>query len=477
MRGKASTAFASALLAVTAAPPTGQGSDGNPHGWDRRRRCDGIAYDPPCGICEGVGGVPFGDRNEEIALASCAPAGEDAHPAPRRPIWAAEMQVEPYYSVQIGPKLDPFCFQAIPSNTSAGPLCYQEQSGSQLYDFASGADVLQFDVHLSTALGAVDSTVVARDTDLWIVNTLPWYALKARQCICTSPREGASAASPAVRPLSPKWTTRLRLVGVERIGVEYGSPIRTLAHWVYGPHHVWTVPDSGSIVRMWQPYNGLQVMPNGTLPSAIAPARRSAIPPPECVSRFAFRIGCDAAGYPVGHEPRPSTRDAGRAHATVPREALRADHAKGVARTLNRWLGAAPGARPCEEWALEELDGLMDRMEPLRDERAGALYRRRLDPREGGDGSFEARRARRRRLRSLNASEDELELLRDGLCHEVAMWYAHQLGGDGRAQLHMEEGGVPLLPSGGVRACDACRPEVREAYEAQVTCLDCHMAG
>ena len=27
-------------------------SDVNPHNWDRRRRCDQIDYDPPCGICE-----------------------------------------------------------------------------------------------------------------------------------------------------------------------------------------------------------------------------------------------------------------------------------------------------------------------------------------------------------------------------------------------------------------------------------------
>ena len=27
----------------------------------------------------------------------------------------------------------------------------------------------------------------------------------------------------------------------------------------YGPHHIWTVPDSGKILRMWQPFNGLQV--------------------------------------------------------------------------------------------------------------------------------------------------------------------------------------------------------------------------
>ena len=32
-----------------------------------------------------------------------------------------------------------------------------------------------------------------------------------------------------------------------------------LDHWAYGPHHLWSYPESGQILRMWQPFNGLQV--------------------------------------------------------------------------------------------------------------------------------------------------------------------------------------------------------------------------
>ena len=36
-----------------------------------------------------------------------------------------------------------------------------------------------------------------------------------------------------------------------------------LDHWAYGPHHVWVYPENGQILRMWQPFNGLQVYPGG----------------------------------------------------------------------------------------------------------------------------------------------------------------------------------------------------------------------
>ena len=32
-----------------------------------------------------------------------------------------------------------------------------------------------------------------------------------------------------------------------------------LDHWAYGPHHLWSYPENGQILRMWQPFNGLQV--------------------------------------------------------------------------------------------------------------------------------------------------------------------------------------------------------------------------
>ena len=34
-------------------------------------------------------------------------------------------------------------------------------------------------------------------------------------------------------------------------------------HWAFGPHHLWSDPATGNIIRMWQPFNGLQVYPDG----------------------------------------------------------------------------------------------------------------------------------------------------------------------------------------------------------------------
>ena len=63
-------------------------SDGNPHGWDRQRRCDHTDYDPPCGLCEGIGGIVWGDDNKDITITSCTPIMEahEIENAPK-PLW------------------------------------------------------------------------------------------------------------------------------------------------------------------------------------------------------------------------------------------------------------------------------------------------------------------------------------------------------------------------------------------------------
>ena len=102
------------LLIVPTLAQQGQGADGNPHGWDRRRRCDGTMYTPACGICEGYGGIPHGDANGDISLSTCMVAPDDPKRHLIPPIWSTRMTMDPYFSVQIGPKKDPFCFQVGP---------------------------------------------------------------------------------------------------------------------------------------------------------------------------------------------------------------------------------------------------------------------------------------------------------------------------------------------------------------------------
>jgi hypothetical protein len=93
-------------------------ADGNPHAWDRRRRCDHDSYTPQCGACEGFGGIPYGDKNEEIYLTTCEPANSTSIPV--KPKWGPVFTVNYYNEVLIGHKTDPFCFNAFPSNDSRG---------------------------------------------------------------------------------------------------------------------------------------------------------------------------------------------------------------------------------------------------------------------------------------------------------------------------------------------------------------------
>ena len=48
-------------------------TDGNPHGWDRQRRCDNEGYEPACGLCEGVGGEVWSDKPSDINITACEP--------------------------------------------------------------------------------------------------------------------------------------------------------------------------------------------------------------------------------------------------------------------------------------------------------------------------------------------------------------------------------------------------------------------
>merc|ERR1719262_2023468 len=190
------------LIAVTS-----QGQDGNPHNWDRRRRCDQIDYSPKCGPCEGYGGIPSGDENDQIQLTTCEIINATTT-AGKRPVWGTKFTIPKYSEILIGPKNDPFCFNSFPSNTSAGKLCYRPDSGQQVYD-AVDAKALRLDLNSKTKVGNITSTIVHQGSNMWIVNKLPWYAAGVHQCICTTVHEGSSKNSATMYPIQFNWTNHL----------------------------------------------------------------------------------------------------------------------------------------------------------------------------------------------------------------------------------------------------------------------------
>jgi len=471
------------LAGVTA--QLGQGADGNPHGWDRKRRCDATQYSPACGICEGYGGIPYGDDNDEIHLSTCMPVPDTPGRKHIQPIWSTRMTMSPYYAVQIGPKLDPFCFQAIPGNQSNGKLCYQRQTGRQTYEMGT-YNVLRFDVDLSTGLHVnVSSSVYARDKYLWIVNTLP---LGIKQCICTAPKEGGDVHQGDVFPLQYNWTNHMTYIGLEKIFVEYVYKNMTLDHWSYGPHHVWTVPTTGSIIRMWQPFNGLQVMPNGTLESKIDPALLTAIPPKECLpsSHFTMKIKCNPSGYPLPKKPKvevigqmDSEPDMWRAKARVPRHAYKGETFEAMSETLNGWLVEAHGethVKRCAEWNVEELQKLQASLYLMRFPAYDDVYKQADDNRQILS-TLEDLQSTWTKLNEAAAETGMTDMHRDGHCHEAVMWFTHHLQEDVKKLLNAQGVVLPLLSNARHVCPDGASDghlAVCAGYDYKVSCSDCH---
>lgn len=464
------------------------GSDGNPHGWDRTRRCDHTDYSPPCGTCEGIGGIPYGDDNDEITLTSCdvvANASDVDASTLIKPVWGPKWSAPVYFEILIGPKVDPFCFSVIPSNSSTGDLCYRADYGSQIYDMTEGGPgAVRFDLNSKTPVGNITSEILHADTSFWIVNKLPWYALGVEQCICTQVHEGGAASSSLSYPIQYNWTSQMSYIGRENIGIEYIDEIRTLDHWAFGPHHAWSDPDTGATIRLWQPYNGLQIFPNGTQDIDFDESLFE-IPPALCKKGGALaRIKCDDDGYPTGEteetkQPMTSA-DSTRAE-RMPGDAYKGTSFGQMSEVLNGWLGESDvETKDCDSFNVTELRQLQAILYLLRDTRLDDIYQTSAD-----------NRRMRHSMEDLEEHWQELDhaieghtpdhpihsLQRDGHCHEAVMWFVHHLTEDVKELVAGSGLVIPLLSFTRhdlPEDATAGHQKLHKAYEEQVTCASCH---
>eukprot|EP00945_MAST-04E_sp_MAST-4E-sp1_P002055 g2055.t1 len=507
-----SRAFA-LLLVLSLASVAFSQQDGNPHGWDRKRRCDQIDYSPPCGVCEGYGGIPYGDENDQIHLTTCEPiATASSVKNPVKPVWGATFTVHHYSEILIGPKTDPFCFNAFPSNSSIGKLCYRADSGMQSYQ-AKGGKGLRYDLNVKTVVGNVTTEVLHQGVNMWIINRLPWYAAGVHQCICTTVHQDSDLHSPTMYPVDYNWTEQMFYIGREKIGIEYGAPEdkEVLEHWAFGPHHVWSQPESGKIRRMWQPFNGLQVFPNGTGNHTVDPSLFMDAPPALCKKKggATFRIKCDDNGYPINKPNEsesgnsatstaaPSEKDKKRAHQPKPRAHYRGDSFPQMSKTLNGWLKNGKHTRgrtrPCESFTTKELQELQGLLYLARDEKLNAIYEKAEDNRKlraSIEDLMDTWKKLNEDIDNHSESETLSQINRDGHCHEAVMWYVHHLTEDMKQILtETTDITIPLLsPSWHGHSCleakklaeegketlDATFKKVCEHYQEQVTCASCH---
>lgn len=230
--------------------------DGNPHGWDRQRRCDGnnlCPGDKECGICEGVGGIPFGDENEQIKLTKCTPVAtpNQFKDPPTPPSFPDTFKNTGFYEVQIFVKHDPLCFVQVPDVISNGTHCFKPQQGTFYFSWEEKkammdyfeADTIFPGVNMSYHFYHESSRV---HPDIYKYGVPVWPDI----CPCINVSTGI---------VKPDWAKDAKFVGREFFEVEYLWKNFTMDHFVKGPHHVWKDIETGNIVRLWQPWNGLEV--------------------------------------------------------------------------------------------------------------------------------------------------------------------------------------------------------------------------
>jgi len=454
-------------------------TDGNPHNWDRKRRCDGIGYDPPCGLCEGYGGIPSGDRNDQIKLTTCEPVAspDEIDPATLKPVqWGTVWTLPQAYEILIGKKNDPFCFVTFPGNDSVGNLCYVSQHGQKWYDMEDKR-ALKEELTVETVIGNVQSTVLHQGQNFWISNRLP---LGVHQCACVQVRE-AGVGDKVVYPIQYNWVGNLNYIGREKLGIEYINIEATLDHWNYGPHHVWVYPDTGNILRMWQPFNGLQIYPDGVGQGTVDPHVFDDIPPSTCKKGGALiRSGCDDDGYPVPKEDQKkklSSEDHVRAVNKVPRHDYKGMDFGHMSQVLNRWLKDSHHVKPCDEWEVEELQELQSLLYMLRHTDLDDIYQMTEDSRRLRFSTLEDMTQTWKDLNAIASNHENpwmKRMRRDGHCHEAVMWFVHHLTEDIKLLLFQSKVSIPLLSHARHECKAGDSEEICRAYEKQVTCQDCH---
>jgi len=482
--------WSSTLVVLTVFATGSCQDDGNPHNWDRKRRCDHAGYTPKCGACEGIGGIAKSDEAADIKIPLCD-AVEPSAPG-KRPVWGKSFTETKSHEVLIGTKNDPACFAAFPGNSSVGAHCYKPQECVVTVDFVEKQAMRVDSNQAGNAwgiFGNVTSTIYHQGRNMWIINHLP---LGITQTICTAPREGSDPAKPSIWPVQYNWVDQLFYVATEKLDVEYGVGTLVLDHWAFGPHHVWTDPASGYIVRMWQPFNGLEIFEPGSFheghdPAAFAELTSDGKTPPKAALKggSTFHVKCTADGFPtepqeeipaLEYRSSATESDLHRARTKVPGHDFRGDDFGKMAEKLNAHLKRmASSVRECDDWAVEELQQFQVLMLLTRDPVFDGMYHNTTDNRRIRRDVVDLKESWAKLNELARADPALARIHRDGHCHEAVMWYVHHLPQDTREALKHKIT-LPLLSyhRHTPRNKDENTLAIHKAYEEKVTCFSCH---
>lgn len=212
---------------------------------------------------------------------------------------------------------------------------------------------------------------------------------------------------------------------------------------------------------------------------AAVPARLFEVP------RACMRVGSPKQAYALAEATKtdslPSS-DLRRAKQRVPRSSFRGASLGTAMKKLNKVLLAEEQlkTRLCADYSLEDLHATQRVLFATRHHNLQSAYTNsdgRLLP---YDSVSSLLREQERQLDEAKARPDLLHLIRDGLCHETVMMYAHHLSQETRDKLKAVESLVlPLLPEHELHpapdAGDHAANKTYGGYFNNVGCLVCHV--
>jgi len=179
-----------------------------------------------------------------------------------------------------------------------------------------------------------------------------------------------------------------------------------------------------------------------------------------------------------------SQADISRAATVVPRPQFQGQKSLADAnRVLNQHLTGMEqlATRACESFTVKDLQEVSRLLYAAADSTLVQVYEAAQDNRKQIYSSAQDMEADFKALNAAIAGRQDLhDVLRDGLCHRVVMWFVHHLPMKTQNELASLAVEIPLLPvlqhTESIGA-DSSSIAVKQAYESSITCQKCHVGG
>ena len=213
---------------------------------------------------------------------------------------------------------------------------------------------------------------------------------------------------------------------------------------------------------------------------------------PACASPAFPGISCGPVVEDAGSFRAADADYVARAKEWVPRPEYRSDNFEDMTSALNIHLEALLANsfehQECSDFTVDEVNDVMLLIHAARDPALQAIYESANDPRSLDGATTNAALVDQHMAeKELLAAAPELEeMMRDGKCHEVVMWFIHHLSKEAQLEVgsmvslpflplvrHITAGGHGAVV-GASGAVSSASEAIGELYERQITCLDCH---